>query len=98
MDSYTDVSTSAAARPHVLRYIVWKWMRFLYKSGLSGHERIPMGLMGKQSCAFLSYTCSPSHSASQYVVSLHRGRRAGTAVSGGHGLCTVAAVADHLCP
>ena len=86
MDSYTDVSTQCCGRGRM-------------SCGTSfGHERIPMGLMGKQSCAFLSYTCSPSHSASQYVVSLHRGRRAGTAVSGGHGLCTVAAVADHLCP
>ena len=90
MDSYTDVSTQCCGRGRMS-------CGASFGNGCGSYTSPDYPDM-KQSCAFLSYPRSPGHKTGQYVVSLYRGRRTGTAVSGGHGLCAVAAVADHLCP
>ena len=99
MDSYTDVSTQCCGRGRMS-------CGASFGNGCGSYTNpdypdmnaFPWDSWGSNPALSYPTPGSPGHKTGQYVVSLYRGRRTGTAVSGGHGLCAVAAVADHLCP
>mgnify|MGYP003179004242 FL=1 len=97
MDSYTDVSTQCCGRGRMSCGTSFGNGCGSYTSpDYPDMNAFPWDSWGSNPA--LSYPTPAAPVTQPANMSCPSTEGGGTAVSGGHGLCTVAAVADHLCP